>query len=113
MCSLRTHARTESPHAQTEGPHTQTESPHTRTKKGVYIPSADNTALLLAHSNVISYDDELEAVRFVRVHSCVLLLRQSEVQHVARVVPTLSISSVTRMSVAFTHFTIMTVLEMV
>ena len=51
-----------------------------------HAPATDDLALRLAYSDVISDNDELDAVGLVRVLRRILLLRKTEVQDISRVV---------------------------
>lgn len=50
-------------------------------------PSADDIALSFSDRDVVSYDDEFEAGRFVWMQSSVLLLGEAKVQDISCVIP--------------------------
>lgn len=52
----------------------------------VRVPATDDLALRLTDSDIVANNHKLDAVRFVRVLSSILLLCESKVQDVSRVV---------------------------
>ena len=76
------------------------------------VPATDDLALRLAHSDVISDNDELDAVGLVRVLCRILLLRKTEVQDVSRVVSGGTVRRDMHMGMGKgMHFTMITVLS--